>query len=443
MRKNRWLNLSPQGVINRANLVQKLSQALVAIGEVLPRADLSAELYQTEYMEAALARLYTYIILFLTLCVKWYNRSSLGRFWSGLKSPFELDYQELVEQIRRCSEAVEDLTNAGARAEIRHVRVLAELHHSQSRELDAKLLKMLEVQERIEASVVQVLEVATSNKTIAERMSGGVRGISGGILRMELHLIIQFFEPEVLPEAALLRVQSLARREQSISLQNPKNRKVRNMIQNWVVKDGSSLLIVRVGLCARNQARELAAGVIEALKSSTQCVFWNISGLRASKGAGNMAELFKSLIFQVLQHSGGQFCNLAEQLNLSKVRDVHTDHEWVDLTCLLFSRLPKAFVIIEATSLCKTYQHEPGWVNQFCGYLRTIVDRCSTQGNELKMLLVMYGNSYQVETKAANVLVTALQPTIPVPPRLQHMTRRSGQDAKGWKFPKSKVRTRS
>jgi hypothetical protein len=443
MRNNRRLNVSPQGVINRANLIQKLSQALVAIGEVLPRADLSAELYQTEYMEAALARLYTYIILFLTLCVKWYNRSPLGRFWSSLKSPFELDYQELVEQIQRCSGVVEDLANAGSRAEIRHVRVLAELNHNQSRELDTKLLNVLEVQERIEASMIQVLEVATSNKTITERMSGDVRGISGGIHRMELHLVIEFFKPDVLPEAALLRVQSLARREQSISLQNPRNLKVRNMIQNWFLKDGSSLLIVRVGLCARNQARELAAGMIEALKSSTQCVFWNVSGLCASKGADNMAELFKSLIFQVLQHSGGQFCNLAEQLNLSKVRDVHTDHEWIDLACLLFSRLPKAFVIIEAISLCKTHQHEPGWVNRFCGHLQTIVDRCSTEGNELKMLLVMYGNSYQVETKAANVVVTALQPTIPVPPRLQHMTYRSGLNAKGWRFPRSKVRTRS
>jgi hypothetical protein len=82
-------------------------------------------------MKDALSRLYAYIILFLQLCVKWYNRSSLGRLWSSLKAPFELDYKDLVEQIKTSSAAVEDLANAGARVEIRDIRTIQDIHHVQ------------------------------------------------------------------------------------------------------------------------------------------------------------------------------------------------------------------------------------------------------------------------------------------------------------------------
>jgi hypothetical protein len=383
-----------QGVLNRANLVQKLSQALVAIGNVLPRADLSAELYQTEYMESALSRLYAYIILFLQLCVRWYNRSPLGRLWSSIMSPFELDYQELAEQIQLCSKAVDDLANAGARAEIRHIRTVLELHHAQSRERDAKLLEM---QKKFDDSMVQLLQVVTSNKTITERMSSDVRGISQTVYRIEFHHIVQFFAPEVLPEAALLKFRSLTRRDSTPSLHSPNDLKVRNMIGDWALAESSSLLIVRVGLRAQKQAKELAMNVIEGLKSSDECVFWNVSLPRTSKSGDSIADLFKGIIFQALQHSDGLFSGFAEQLNLSKINSPHTENEWVDLICLLFSKLPKAFIVIETDVLNKAYSHVPNWSERFCGYLQTIVDRSSAAENLLKLLLVMYGNSYQIE----------------------------------------------
>jgi hypothetical protein len=93
--------------------------------------DLSAELYQTKYMEAALSQLFTYIILFLRLCVRWYNKNPLSRICSAIKTPFELGYQDLLEHIRECSKAVDDLANAGARVEVRDVRILTELQYAQ------------------------------------------------------------------------------------------------------------------------------------------------------------------------------------------------------------------------------------------------------------------------------------------------------------------------
>lgn len=131
---------------------------------------------------------------------------------SAIPTPFELDYQELVEKIQQCSQAVDDLANAGARAEIRHVRTLADLQHIQLREHDVKLSQVLERQKKSDEFLTQMIQVATSHKTITERMGEDVRSISQGVYCVEFHHVLKFFAPIILPETALLKVQSLIRR---------------------------------------------------------------------------------------------------------------------------------------------------------------------------------------------------------------------------------------
>jgi hypothetical protein len=140
--------------------VQKLAQALVEIGDVLPRAKFSAELYQTDYMQEALSRLYAYIILFFQLCVRWYNKSPIRRVWSSVITPFELDWKELTDQIMLSSKMVEDLANSGARSEIRLVRTLVELQDCKLTALDSKLLEM---QAKFDQSMSQLVQI-TSRK---------------------------------------------------------------------------------------------------------------------------------------------------------------------------------------------------------------------------------------------------------------------------------------
>ncbi|KAF2113903.1 hypothetical protein BDV96DRAFT_600662 [Lophiotrema nucula] len=427
------------GIINRAELVQKVSQALVAIGDVLPRAELSAELYQTEYMEAALSRLYTYVIMFFQLCVRWYNRSSLGRLWASFKTPFELDYKDLVEQIRVCSHAVEDLANAGARAEIRNIRVLLELHHARAIEQDAKLL---ELQNRLENSMTQLMQVATSHKSITERMSGDVRGIREGVSRIEFHHVLQFFAPKVLPSTALDKVRSFACQNPTTSLPNCNATKIHSTLRDWVSNGNLSLLVVQVGPRAQKQAKELTSEVIGHLSKSGQRVFFNIYLTHSADSAQSISEVLQNIIFQVLQLSGELFAEFAEQLNLSKIQGSHTEGEWADLLSLLFSKLPQAFVVIETEDLDRFYRRDPAWTERFLKLFQKIVDRATASANEIKVLLVMYGGRNDIKVDAPrekNMVVTMLQPLTPVPPRLRHVARRSGLSTKGWMFRKPKI----
>jgi hypothetical protein len=197
-----------------------------------------------------------------------------------------------------------------------------------------------------------------------------------------------------------------------------------------------------MGLRAQKQAREMAADVIQSLSTSSQCVFWNLSLPRTSEQDCTMASFFKSIIYQALRNSGDIFTQFSEQLNLIKINCSHTDNEWADLMCLLFSKIPKAFVVIETESLHRAHQHDPEWVNRFLQLLQQIIDRTTATGNCPKTLLVVYGKALNVSAETSSTgdpLVTSLLPPAPVPSHLRHIARRSGIKTGSWKLQIPKV----
>ncbi|KAH4107804.1 hypothetical protein HBI26_202860 [Parastagonospora nodorum] len=154
-----------------------------------------------------------------------------------------------------------------------------------------------------------------------------------------------------------------------------------------------------------------------------------------------MASVFRALIHQVLQQSAGLFAQFSEQLNLVKIRSAHTDSEWADLICLLLSKVSQAFLVLETESLHKAYRHDPDWVDRMVQLLQRIVDKTATAGNQLKVLLMVYGKpvtGVQGSSNTYDMTVTSLSPPIPVPPRSRHVSQRSGFATKGWKLQVSK-----
>jgi hypothetical protein len=414
-----------QGIINRATLVEKLGQAFVTIGDILPRSNLSAELYQTDHMKETLSRLYAYIILFLQLCVKWYNRSSLGRLVSVLKSPFELDYQYLVEQIKLSSAAVEDVANAGARVEIRDIRIIQDLHHAQSMK---SFESLLDRQTKFEEHMRQLLQVATSSNTLTQRISIDVGDISKTVYRLEFHQIVEFLAPAVPPQAALLKVQSFTRRNPTTSLPSLESLKTKRMLANWASADQSSLLVIRVDLRTQKHARDIAADTIHVLASQSQCVFWNLSLPHVANEDNTMVSAFKALAHQVLQHSPELFAEFAEQLNLTKMHGTHTDSEWADLICLLLSKQPQAFVVLETGSLHKAYRNDPDWAARLLKLMQRVAEKATAAGNQLKILILMHGKVSIVPHKSSEVyevLVTSLSLPASTPSQLRRAGQRS------------------
>jgi hypothetical protein len=143
---------------------------------------------------------------------------------------------------------VDDLANAGGLVEIRDIRNTLWLFHSQAMERDAELLDILKTSEE---SVAQLLEVAVSSKSITKPVSGDVRGISEQVFHIEFHNVVQFFAPRTPPDEALLKTRYFARRDPNPSLSAQQNLNNKRTLENWVVRDQSSLLVVRMHLRAQ------------------------------------------------------------------------------------------------------------------------------------------------------------------------------------------------
>ena len=347
-------------------------------------------------------------------------------------TPFGVKYQEIVEQIKICSATVDSLANAGARAEIRHVRVLQELDIVRSNERDAKLQEM-------QTKIDRMMKIVVSSKTLTERISVDVVDVKQGISRIEYHHVVDFLAPKLSPAAALLKVRSLTKRDLTPGLEGPGNLKVYDVLHTWATAPENSLLVVRVGPRAQMQAKELTVNVIEKLNPFSKSIYWNISSSRDSVDTDSIADVLKAILSQILEHSRDLFAQFAEQLDLAKIHGRHSEDEWADLICLLLSKLPEAFFVIESEALQKAYQHDSTWAERFCGLLEKLVNRASLEGSRLKILFVVHSKTLALESDSRKARIVALQPNTPVPPRLRHVARRSGLNSRGWKLQRPKV----
>jgi hypothetical protein len=132
---------------------------LIEVGGALCKTKLNAELYQTDQMKEAISHLYAHIILFFQQAVRWYNMSRVGRTFSAIVNPPELEYQDTVQQIKFWSESVDSMARAAGRAELRDIHVTVQLQHRKLVEMQHHMKKLEKV---FDEKVTRVLEVGTS-----------------------------------------------------------------------------------------------------------------------------------------------------------------------------------------------------------------------------------------------------------------------------------------
>jgi hypothetical protein len=108
-------------------------------------------------------------MLFFQQAMRWYNRSPAGRAISSIFKPYELEYQDTVDQIKLCAEAVHDLASAASRAEIRDMNITINLLREDMQlrqqtlvEMQNRLTQTQENHLKIEESVNRTLQVAIS-----------------------------------------------------------------------------------------------------------------------------------------------------------------------------------------------------------------------------------------------------------------------------------------
>lgn len=109
--------------MNKEKQLAEYAEALVYIGDLLPRAQLNAELYQNNFVGAAVARLYEQVLFFFRPAIKWYS-SSLRRFLLGVFEPFEV-LKDTVTKIKACAAIMNEAAMSSMQIEVRQTHEIA------------------------------------------------------------------------------------------------------------------------------------------------------------------------------------------------------------------------------------------------------------------------------------------------------------------------------
>ena len=107
-------------------LLTQISKTVSKIADILPRTDLSSNLYKTKRMQQSVAQLYAKIIEFIKDAVKWYKMGKIKHSFTAVIKPYALSFQKIVEEITEASRKVDKEATAASQAEIRalHLQVI-------------------------------------------------------------------------------------------------------------------------------------------------------------------------------------------------------------------------------------------------------------------------------------------------------------------------------
>lgn len=136
------LTLSIQAVLNHENAIANIAKALTRIGEALPRIELAARLFPTTRMTKTVEKLYSHIIQFLVRSHSWYREGKLKHILHSVTRPFELVYQDLLNQIEGCSREIEQLAVSGAQFELREVHSSLKIMAARMERTESTMIEM-------------------------------------------------------------------------------------------------------------------------------------------------------------------------------------------------------------------------------------------------------------------------------------------------------------
>jgi hypothetical protein len=221
-------------------------------------------------MKDAIANLYAYIIRFSQRAVIWYNKSSAGRALSSILKPFELDYQDTVDQIKLCSETINNIAHGTSRAEIRDMYIMVQLIHGNLQGMQKKLhqiqVQLDDKEFRTASHIDQVLHVVIANKTINEAVQLDVTDMKPRVYNLQFWNILKMLSPEVSPESILRKHTSLGRRHYQLSTGYLRTSgDIVKGLDLWVSIARSSLFILRSGPRASHFTRDYAVDIINYL----------------------------------------------------------------------------------------------------------------------------------------------------------------------------------
>ncbi|EXJ87098.1 hypothetical protein A1O3_04056 [Capronia epimyces CBS 606.96] len=404
------------GVLNHAELVAELSEALTKIGDLLQQVKLVIYLYPVDRMRDAVSRLYAHMIEFLLLAADWYKKHPIKRALDSIINPFPLRYKPTLKLIQSSFDNVNHIANGANKAETRDLTIAVQQMQSQITAMETALVtRMTEMQ-------------GIGSQTLAVVKDQTVR-----LCRMEQGDILTLLTPSRLPEHVLSTCRSIARRRGLWNQPSSESTSFVQALNKWIASTDSTLFTVRAGPRAEARTKDLAVEVTALLSAAWHPVLWYLSerGHRhrhrhpqASRDVDvdvdqdldqdlSLCDILKNLIYQLVRQDVGLD---PDTLNITKFHSAHSESEWLDLLLLLLRSVCTCYMVIETEALYDLAGKgkDQGWSQRLMAVFDRVVENAKPAGCLVKVLLVTYSDAPLSHRTISTTSSTASNHSLPL-----------------------------
>ncbi|PVI00366.1 hypothetical protein DM02DRAFT_614456 [Periconia macrospinosa] len=375
-------------VENHEKQVKAFAKGLTRIAEALPRVELASILYPTSSMQRAVSGLYSHIIRFLLRTERWYNQSKLRHAWEAFHRPVELEYNDLVEEVRDCTKEIEDLANAGAQAEQRDMHLELKELGERLKTSEALLQEMRGL--LISSQTIQESANLDTNQRLTDLQLNQIMDYLSGFNKMDPYKTLQY--RTCIADQTMNRQRTRAGEQKF--WHHPK-------FYAWESSPSPSIIVVKGDYSSRHGVQKFTIDIIHMLRGQGIPVIWALKTVtRDVSSDASMTDIIKDLVCQAMRLNISHHTEGSLALSCAQFRGAESPEEWLALLAKVITCFPRLYIIIDIECLGSAYSRNAEWLHRLNDMLQRNTPRKWI--SHLKILLVSYGSGTGLGTDLAN-----------------------------------------
>ena len=382
-----------QGILNYEELTSTFAKALCRIADCLPRQELHLVLYPTKQIKQEVARLYAYLIQFLTKALKWYQEGTFKHIIHSFTQPVGLKYKDILENIEDCSRRIDQWAISSAQAELRDVHTLQREMHSNLESTGAVVRQSAMSVDEIMRRIIDIAPQMTT--LISEQASINHRVFDLQLSQMlTIALNSSMQDPEISYRYGILRRnRSMQRASRSFPFLDS------SKLKSWTTSEDSSLIVVKGPYSIRDQIRIFGIDLIEAARSAQIPILWVLpSTIQRGAKAITSIDVLKSLVQQAIRINRYFQNESTCALSCSRMQSAVHESDWFDILGSTLEGIQQIYIVFDTNILGRnglTLSDNFSWFFAFQSFL----ERLKARGNHsvIKLIFISYCETKHVD----------------------------------------------
>ena len=346
-------------------------------------------LYPTKQMKQGVAQLYAHLVDFLIKAMKWYQEGAVKHLLHSITQPVGIRYKEILERIEDCSRRIDKWAAASAQAELR------DMHTLQQRTL-SDVGKTVSLVQNNTMNVEEIMKVVVTMAPQLTQLVARQLDTNQRVFDLQLSNMLTFTAGSPIPDPEIsYRYGLFLRNRHKLRLGRSPGFWRSSKLKDWTDSHTSALVIVRGSYSSREQAKDFAINVIEAMRSAAIPVLWVLpSQIQNISGEITTVDLLKSLIQQAMRLNKVFQSESACALSCARIQSAVRESEWFDILGSALAGLPLIYIVFNVGSLGRkvlTLSDDFSWPLAFLALFRGLASRGIR--TVLKLVLVSYGEA--------------------------------------------------